>query len=70
LAVHRPSEPPTGATIMAEVTASMVKDLRDRTGAGMMDCKKALADEVVEAAPVTSLEAAIDEAAAETPADA
>ena len=55
---------------MAEVTASMVKDLRDRTGAGMMDCKKALADEVVEAAPVTSLEAAIDEAAAETPADA
>ena len=27
---------------MAEITASMVKDLRDRTGAGMMDCKKAL----------------------------
>ncbi len=26
-----------------EVTASMVKDLRDMTGAGMMDCKKALA---------------------------
>lgn len=25
-----------------EITASMVKDLRDRTGAGMMDCKKAL----------------------------
>ena len=24
------------------ITASMVKDLRDRTGAGMMDCKKAL----------------------------
>lgn len=29
---------------MAEVTASMVKDLRDMTGAGMMDCKKALAE--------------------------
>ena len=29
---------------MAEITASMVKDLRDRTGAGMMDCKKALTE--------------------------
>ncbi len=28
---------------MAQVTASMVKDLREKTGAGMMDCKKALA---------------------------
>ena len=27
---------------MAEITASMVKDLRDRTDAPMMDCKKAL----------------------------
>lgn len=27
---------------MAEITASLVKELRDRTGAGMMDCKKAL----------------------------
>jgi elongation factor Ts len=27
---------------MAEITASMVKDLREKTGAGMMDCKKAL----------------------------
>jgi len=27
---------------MAEVTASMIKDLRERTGAGMADCKKAL----------------------------
>lgn len=25
-----------------EITASLVKDLRDKTGAGMMDCKKAL----------------------------
>ena len=29
---------------MAEITAGMVKDLRERTGAGMMDCKKALAE--------------------------
>ncbi len=28
--------------IMAEITASMVKELREMTGAGMMDCKKAL----------------------------
>ncbi|MDD3370631.1 MAG: translation elongation factor Ts [Alphaproteobacteria bacterium] len=27
---------------MTEITASMVKDLREKTGAGMMDCKKAL----------------------------
>ncbi len=29
---------------MAEITASLVKELRDRTGAGMMDCKKALTE--------------------------
>jgi len=29
---------------MANITASMVKELRERTGLGMMDCKKALAD--------------------------
>ena len=29
---------------MAEVTASMVKELREVTGAGMMDCKKALSE--------------------------
>jgi elongation factor Ts len=29
--------------MMADITAGMVKDLRDMTGAGMMDCKKALA---------------------------
>jgi len=39
---------------MAEVTASMVKDLRDRTGAGMMDCKKALAE------TAGDMEAAVD----------
>ena len=27
-----------------EITASMVKDLREKTGAGMMDCKKALVE--------------------------
>jgi elongation factor Ts len=27
---------------MAEITAAMVKELRERSGAGMMDCKKAL----------------------------
>ena len=27
---------------MADITAAMVKELRERTGAGMMDCKKAL----------------------------
>ena len=27
---------------MAEISAALVKELRDRTGAGMMDCKKAL----------------------------
>jgi len=27
---------------MTEITATMVKDLREKTGAGMMDCKKAL----------------------------
>jgi elongation factor Ts len=29
---------------MAEITAGMVKDLRERTGLGMMECKKALTE--------------------------
>ena len=29
---------------MAEITAQMIKDLRERTGAGMADCKKALSE--------------------------
>ncbi len=29
---------------MAEVTVQMIKELRERTGAGMVDCKKALAE--------------------------
>ncbi len=39
---------------MANVTASMVKDLRDKIGAGMMDCKKALNE------TAGDMEAAID----------
>ncbi|HSG40447.1 MAG TPA: translation elongation factor Ts [Thermoanaerobaculia bacterium] len=39
---------------MAEVTAAMVKELRERTGAGMMDCKNALNE------TKGDLEAAID----------
>ena len=39
---------------MAEITAASVKELRERTGAGMMDCKKALAENNGE------LEAAVD----------
>jgi len=29
---------------MAEITAALVKDLREKTGAGMMDCKRALVE--------------------------
>ncbi len=29
---------------MTEISASQVKELRERTGAGMMDCKRALVD--------------------------
>ena len=29
---------------MAAITAAMVKELREMTGAGMMDCKKALSE--------------------------
>ena len=39
---------------MAQITAAMVKDLREKTGAGMMDCKRALAETDGE------MEAAID----------
>jgi len=39
---------------MAEITAALVKDLREKTGAGMMDCKKALAE------TAGNLEAAVD----------
>src|SRR6184192_783497 len=39
---------------MANITAAMVKDLRDKTGAGMMDCKRALGE------TSGDLEAAVD----------
>ena len=39
---------------MAEITAALVKDLREKTGAGMMDCKRALTEND------GNLEAAID----------
>lgn len=39
---------------MSEITASAVKELRERTGAGMMDCKKALSE------TKSDMEAAID----------
>jgi len=39
---------------MAEITAAMVRDLREKTGAGMMDCKKALGE------TAGDMEAAID----------
>ena len=29
---------------MTQISASLVKELRERTGAGMMDCKKALTE--------------------------
>ena len=29
---------------MAEITAALVKELREKSGVGMMDCKKALAE--------------------------
>ena len=38
------AEPPAGDETMAEITAALVKDLREKTGAGMMDCKKALTE--------------------------
>src|SRR5690606_6822960 len=35
-------KPGTTRKAMAEITAGMVKELRERTGLGMMECKKAL----------------------------
>src|ERR1700752_4134344 len=39
---------------MAEITAALVKELREKTGAGMMDCKRALGE------TSGDLEAAVD----------
>ena len=38
---------------MADFTAADVKRLRDATGAGMMDCKKALTEAVATDAEIT-----------------
>ena len=40
--------------VMAEITAALVKELREKTGVGMMDCKKALGE------TSGNLEAAVD----------
>lgn len=40
---------------MAEITAAMVKELRDATGAGMMDCKRALQEAGGDAAKAKEL---------------
>src|SRR4051794_30335601 len=40
---------------MAEITAAMVKDLRERTGAGMMDCKNALVEASGDVAKATEV---------------
>jgi elongation factor Ts len=45
---------PKGRQTMATITAAMVKELRDKTGAGMMDCKQALSETAGE------MEAAVD----------
>jgi elongation factor Ts len=59
---------------MAEITAKLVKDLRDKTGAGMMDCKKALnetdgdmaaAEDWLRAKGITKAAAKADRVAAE-----
>ena len=39
---------------MADISPKLVKDLREKTGAGMMDCKKALTE------TKGDLEAAVD----------
>src|SRR5215831_14672735 len=39
-----PAMAPKGYRSMANITAQMVKELRERTGAGMMDCKAALGE--------------------------
>src|SRR5438445_12225122 len=40
---------------MANITAQMVKELRERTGAGMMDCKAALGETDGEIEPAVDL---------------
>ncbi len=55
-----------------EITAALVKELRDRTGAGFMDCKKALAetDGDIDAAIVLLKEKGVAKAAGKAGRDA
>src|SRR5215470_6111250 len=46
---------PEGYVSMANITAQMVKELRERTGAGMMDCKAALGETNGEMEPAVDL---------------
>ncbi len=39
---------------MAEITASMVKELREKTDAPMMECKKALSEAKISSSPRSS----------------
>ncbi len=57
---------------MAEITADMVKELRERTGAGFMDCKKALteADGDIDAATALLRERGVAQAAKKAGRDA
>ncbi len=41
---EEPKEEAKPAAPVVAVAATVVKELRDKTGAGMMDCKKALAE--------------------------
>src|SRR5206468_7759026 len=49
-----PAMAPKGYRSMANITAQMVKELRERTDAGMMDCKGALGE------TAGDMEAAVD----------
>ena len=61
---------------MADISASLVKELRERTGAGMMECKKALSetngdiDAAAEALRKSGAAKADKKAAAEVPGEA
>jgi elongation factor Ts len=41
---RKPGQTDQGKNVMANISAQMVKELRDSTGAGMMDCKAALTE--------------------------
>ena len=45
---------------MAEITAALVKELRETSGAGMMDCKRALTETAGNWAPVSGQPVSVD----------